>query len=213
MPGSFHSSPESSASNSSRRTALLAIAAAGFGMTTVARAAVDAATLPESKRSRAAQYLTAKEVPGFIEANGGAQRVLFLDVRTRAEAMYVGMATAADALVPFMELQEIMSDWDARRDSYRLEPLQDFMPEVNRRLRAKGLGKSDIVIVMCRSGDRSARAADRLAEEGFTKLYSVVDGFEGDMSPEGRRSVNGWKNSGLPWSYKLDRAKMYFPQR
>jgi len=23
--------------------------------------------------------------------------------------------------------------------------------------------------------------------------------------------VNGWKNADLPWSYKLDKAKMYFP--
>ena len=28
----------------------------------------------------------------------------------------------------------------------------------------------------------------------------------------GQRAVNGWKNAGLPWSYKLDKAKMYFPQ-
>jgi rhodanese-related sulfurtransferase len=209
----FRSAPESSATNPERRTALLAIAAAGFGMASVARAAVDAASLPEPKRSRAAQYLAAKEVPAFIEANGGAQRVLFVDIRTRAEAMYVGMATGPDALVPYMELQEILSDWDAKRGSYQLEPFQDFVPEVNRRLRAKGLGKNDIVILICRSGDRSARAADRLGEDGFTKLYSVVDGFEGDMSPEGRRTVNGWKNAGLPWSYKLDRSKMYFPQR
>jgi hypothetical protein len=24
------------------------------------------------------------------------------------------------------------------------------------------------------------------------------------------RNVEGWKNSSLPWSYKLDRAKMWF---
>jgi hypothetical protein len=40
----------------------------------------------------------------------------------------------------------------------------------------------------------------------------VVDGFEGDMSKDGRRAVNGWKNAGLPWSYQLAREKMYFPR-
>jgi rhodanese-related sulfurtransferase len=203
---------ELSATDPLRRTALLGIAAAALGMTAPARATVDAASLPEAKRTRPALYITAKEVPGFIEANGGAARVLFLDIRTRAEAMYVGMATGPDALVPYMEHQEIMSDWDAKRGSYPLEPFQDFVPEINRRLTAKGLTKNDIVILMCRSGDRSARAADRLADSGFAKVYTVVDGFEGDMSPEGRRSVNGWKNAGLPWGYKLDRAKMYFPR-
>jgi hypothetical protein len=32
------------------------------------------------------------------------------------------------------------------------------------------------------------------------------------MGKDGRRSVNGWKNAGLSWSYKLDRDRMYFPR-
>lgn len=175
-----------------------------------ARAAVDAATLPEVKRTRGGLYLEASGVPAFIDAQGGASRVLFLDLRTRAEAMYVGMASPVDALVPYVEHQELMTDWDDRRQIYRLEPLQDFVPEVARRLRDKGLGKTDVVVLICRSGDRSSRGANRLLEDGYTRVYTVVDGFEGDMSKEGRRSVNGWKNANLPWSYKLDKAKMYF---
>ena len=155
---------------------------------------------PEAKRTRAALYLDAKEVPAFIEQSGGPSRILFLDLRTRAEAMYVGMATGVDALVPFVEHQELMTDWDSQRNIYRLEPMQDFVAEVNRRLRDKGLGKTDIVVLICRSGDRSSRGANRLAEDGFRRVYSVVDGFEGDISPDGRRTVNGWKNAGLPWT-------------
>lgn len=177
----------------------------------LARPAVEPASLPEAKRTKAGRYLQAAEVPGFIEAQGGAAKVLFLDIRTRAEAMYVGMPAPVDALVPYVEHQELMTDWDPQRASYRLEPLQDFVPEVNRRLKQKNLGKSDVVVLICRSGDRSARAADRLADDGFSRVWSVVDGFEGDMK-DGRRAVNGWKNAGLPWGYKLDRAKMYFPR-
>jgi hypothetical protein len=40
----------------------------------------------------------------------------------------------------------------------------------------------------------------------------VVYGFEGELSDKGRRTVNGWKNAGLPWSYELDKSKMYFPR-
>jgi len=40
----------------------------------------------------------------------------------------------------------------------------------------------------------------------------VLNGFEGELSAKGRRNVNGWKNDGLPWSYDLDRKKMYFPR-
>ena len=67
---------------------------------------------------------------------------------------------------------------------------------------------------MCRSGKRSAKAADMLADAGYTKVYSVVDGYEGDKAKDGpdkgKRTVNGWKNSGLPWTYSLDKDYMYF---
>lgn len=175
-----------------------------------AQPAIDAATLPEVKRTRAGLYMMAADVPAFLAAQGG--RVLFLDVRTRAEAMYVGMAESVDALVPYVEHQELMTDWDEQRRIYRLEPLQDFVPEVERRLAERGLVRTDAVVLICRSGDRSSRAANRLAEAGFTRVHSVVDGFEGDMSPQGRRSVNGWKNAGLPWTYRLERSRMYFPR-
>jgi rhodanese-related sulfurtransferase len=174
--------------------------------------AVTSADLPEIKRSNSGLYLEAKEVPAFIDRHGGSGKVLFVDIRTRAEAMYVGMPTGVDALVPYVEHQEIMTDWDAKRGMYQLEPVQDFVPEMQRRLQAKGLAKTDAVVLICRSGDRSSRAANRLAEDGWTQVYSVVDGFEGDMSKDGRREVNGWKNAGLPWSYKLAREKMYFPK-
>jgi rhodanese-related sulfurtransferase len=154
----------------------------------------------------------AADVPAFIQDQGGAGKVLFLVLRTRPEAMYVGMATGIDALVPFVEHQELMTDWDAQRGMYRQEPLQDFVPEVNRRLTQNGLAKTDTVVLICRSGDRSSRGANRLAGDGYTQVWSVVDGFAGDMGKEGRRSVNGWKNAGLPWSYKLERDRMYFPR-
>jgi rhodanese-related sulfurtransferase len=193
----------------SRRHASLWLA----GLTLASRgsiAAVDPAAVPEAKRSKANLYIEAKDVPAFIEAHGGPARVLFLDIRTRAEAMFVGMPTLVDALVPFVELQELMSDWDAQRGAYKLEPMQDFVPEVRRRLQAKQLTQADTVVLICRSGDRSGRAASRLTDEGHAKVYAVIDGFEGDLSAEGRRDVNGWRKAGLPWSYKLDKAKMYF---
>ena len=192
------------------RRAWLAVLAGAVLSPTIAWAQLDPATVPEAKRTRAALYLQAREVPALLAAHAG--RVLFLDVRTRAEAMYVGMAEPVDALVPYVEHQELMTDWDEQRRIYRLEPLQDFVPEVARRLQAKGLGQQDVVVLICRSGDRSSRGANRLADDGYTRVYSVVDGFEGDMSKDGRRSVNGWKNAGLPWSYRLDKARMYFPR-
>ena len=45
--------------------------------------------------------------------------------------------------VPYVEFQEFMTDWDETRGFYKLEPFSDFVPEVGRRLQAKGLNKSD----------------------------------------------------------------------
>jgi rhodanese-related sulfurtransferase len=170
---------------------------------------IDPARVPEEQRSKTGLYLDAKATPGFIKAQKG--RVLFLDVRTRAEAQFLGMAEGVDALVPYVEFQEFMTDWDESRDAYKLEPFNDFAPEVERRMKEKGLGKGDPVVVICRAGERSARAADLLSQLGYTRVYTVLNGYEGELSEKGRRDLNGWKNAGLPWSYDLDRKKMYFP--
>jgi rhodanese-related sulfurtransferase len=170
--------------------------------------------LPEIKRSKSGQYLTPQQA--YDMKIKGKDNVLFLDIRTRAEAMYVGMATDVDALVPYLEHPEIMNDWDDKRTMYKLEPNQDFVPELERRLKDKKLGKDAAIILICRSGDRSSKAADRLEMAGYKQVYSVAEGFEGDTAKggpkDGQRAVNGWKNSNLPWSYKLNKAKMYFPQ-
>jgi rhodanese-related sulfurtransferase len=170
--------------------------------------------LPEAKRSKLALYLTPQQAWDMKKKD--PKGVAFFDIRTRAEAMYVGWPGDADALVPFVEHPELMSDWDDKRFMYKLEPNQDFVPEVERRLKEMGLGKDAPVILICRSGDRSSKAQDRLQMAGFTRVYSIAEGFEGDTVKDGpkagQRAVNGWKNANLPWTYKLDKAKMYFPR-
>lgn len=44
-------------------------------------------------------------------------------------------------------------------------------------------------------------------------MHPVVDGFEGNLSRDGRRSDDGWKNASLPWSCQLDKAEMYRSRR
>jgi rhodanese-related sulfurtransferase len=179
-------------------------------MASTAAHAFDAASVPAPKRTKLGQYLSSQEAAKFMDQNGS--KALFLDVRTTAEVTFVGMPVQADANVPYMKEPEFPV-WDGVKGTFKLEPNPDFIPEVRRRLAAKGLGPNDAVVLICRSGDRSASAANLLTEAGFKNVYSVVDGFEGDLAPEGskvgQRVVNGWKNAGLPWSYKLDKAKMY----
>ena len=72
----------------------------------------------------------------------------------------------------------------------------------------------DTILAMCRSGGRSAIAANMLAKAGFTKVYNIVDGMEGDSVTDpasvfqGQRLVNGWKNAGCPWTYALTPERM-----
>lgn len=192
---------------------LFAVASLSFA-SDWAPGATDWDKLPEIKRSKLALYLTPQQAYDMKKKD--PKSVALFDIRTRSEAIYVGMAKDADALVPFVEHPEIWSDWDDKRHMYKLEPNQDFMPELERRLKAMGLGKDATIILLCRSGDRSSKAADRLQMAGYTKVYSVAEGFEGDTAKggaqDGQRVVNGWKNAGLPWTYKVDKARMYFPQ-
>jgi len=175
--------------------------------------AVEAASLPAAKQTRTGLYLDARQAYAFLKE--ADDRAYFVDVRTRAEVSFLGMPTLADANIPYVDLAEDAS-WDDKNGRFKLETNSDFGPELARRLAAKGLSKSDPVVLICRSGDRSARAANLLQELGYQKVYSVVDGFEGDLAKDGpgvgQRVVNGWKNAGLPWSYDLDKSKMYFPR-
>ena len=187
-----------------------ALCLTAIAMTSTAAYAFDAASVPPPKRTKVGQYLSAQETASFLAKSG--PKTLFLDIRTPAELMFVGMPTVADANVPYM-IQPDFPAWDQAKATFKLENNSDFVSEVRRRLSAKGLGSDSAIVLICRSGDRSAAAANLLAEAGLKNVYSVVDGFEGDLATQGpkagQRVVNGWKNAGLPWSYNLDKEKMY----
>lgn len=174
-------------------------------LSTVA-SSVDVATLPTPKKTVLGLYLEPKDVMAAV-TDEAAEKTLFLDVRTPEELTFVGTPTVADANVPFSVMSPMM-EFDAEKGAYKLVPNGHFVSDVEARLALKNLNKNDRVILVCRSGERSARAADVLAKAGFTQVYNVVEGFEGDYGKTGRRDVNGWKNAGLPWTYKLDKAKI-----
>lgn len=72
-------------------------------------------------------------------------------------------------------------------------------PRFVRELEAK-TGKSVAVVLLCRSGNRSAQAAEAAAKAGFALVFNVTEGFEGELDEAGHRgSNNGWRFHGLPW--------------
>ncbi len=195
------------------QTLLFAVFAALIGIAQaqpVPAATVDPKQVREEERTKLNLYLSPKQASDFV--TGNPKKVLFLDVRTRVEPIYIGWTPLVDALVPYVEYPEMNADWgwDESRGAYKYEPFNDFAPEVARRLKEKGLTKDDPVVVMCRSGDRSSRAANLLTDLGYKRVYSVVGGFEGVWDDKGEKRVGGWKGAGLPWNYDLEKSKMYF---
>jgi rhodanese-related sulfurtransferase len=172
--------------------------------------AIEADKVPESKKTPLGLYLTAKEASEMKAAQGAG--VLFVDVRSKAEATFLGMALSVDALISYQDFNGDTAPWDDKASSFGLESNLDFQKQIEAELQKRELSKTSALILMCRSGSRSATAVSLLAKYGFTQVYTVVDGYEGDVAKDGpragQRTLNGWRVEGLPWGYKLNKAKV-----
>ncbi len=175
-----------------------------FGFTALTLAET---SLPKSKQTVLGLYLTAKEA--FTKWHAGSDKVVILDVRTLEEYIFVGHAVMARNIPVKILNQELTAK--KRRPVMEMNPA--FVSQVRKNYKA-----SDTILIMCRSGGRSALAVNLLAEAGFRKVYNIVDGFEGDAVKDpqsyynGKRVKNGWRNSGAPWTYKLESNLAYNPQ-
>ena len=164
--------------------------------------------VPAEKQTTLGLYVTAREA--YDQWQAAPDKVTILDVRTIEEYMWVGHTSMA-WLVPVVAVDYT---WDAGKKQFPLKPLPDFVARVQ-----KVAKPDDTLMVMCRSGGRGAMAVNLLAEAGFKNVYNITDGMEGDTvtDPEsvflGQRLVNGWKNAGLPWSYKIDPARLLLPEK
>lgn len=60
--------------------------------------------------------------------------------------------------------------------------------------------KDAVVLLLCRSGKRSAKAAEALTKIGYANVFNVLEGFEGELDANQHRGGNdGWRYWGLPW--------------
>ncbi len=69
--------------------------------------------------------------------------------------------------------------------------------------------KNDVLIFLCRSGVRSLSAAKIMVQAGYRKVYNLTQGFEGEKDENGYRTIGGWKNSGVSYTYDLDENLVY----
>lgn len=74
--------------------------------------------------------------------------------------------------------------------------LPEFVANVEKHIGSK----STPIVLMCRSGARSMEAAKLLEAAGFTALYNMDEGFEGDKDNNNHRgTLGGWRFHQLPW--------------
>lgn len=124
--------------------------------------------------------LTPKEAYEVLQLTTNAKLV---DVRSRAELELVGRVSQANhiewAFYPGMVTN------------------QDFAAQLKMQV-----DKESVVIFMCRTGGRSHNAATLAAQLGFAEAYNMLEGFEGEATPETKQrcKINGWKVADLPWT-------------
>ena len=159
--------------------------------------------LPKEKQTSLGLYLSAREA--YEKWKAEPEKVKIIDVRTPEEYLFVGHPTMAWKIPVAIQIYE----WNDERKQFPMKPLSDFVLRVR-----EVAGPEDTLMLMCRSGGRSAIACNLLAQAGFSHVYNIVDGMEGDAVQDqgsvfgGQRLRNGWKNSGCPWTYKLTPERM-----
>jgi rhodanese-related sulfurtransferase len=73
-------------------------------------------------------------------------------------------------------------------------------PRFARELEARIGGKEAVALLLCRSGKRSALAAEAAAKAGLPHVFNVLEGFEGELDAlQQRGKSDGWRFRGLPW--------------
>lgn len=163
---------------------------------------VDVSQLPQAKQTTLGLYVTAAQAYEMWKA--APDKIKVIDVRTPEEFAFVGHPEMAwNIPVAFVSYQRKDGKFE-----YKAEPNKAFVDLVKEIAQP-----TDVLLVTCRSGGRSAMAVNQLAAAGFTKAYNIIDGVEGDLveDPEsvfnGKRMKNGWKNS-APWVYSIDPEKI-----
>ncbi|MCB5190658.1 rhodanese-like domain-containing protein [Methylobacillus arboreus] len=144
-------------------------------------------TILQNAKQRAEQHglpyagaLTPQEANQVLELAPVARLV---DVRTKAELELVGRVPAATHI-----------EW-AFYPGMVANP--DFLTQLD-----KQVDREALVMFLCRTGGRSHNAAAVAAEAGYAEAYNVLEGFEGESTPDTKQrgQINGWKAAGLPWT-------------
>ena len=130
--------------------------------------------------------LSPKEAWQICQQNS---RTLLIDVRSSMEYLFVGHPVGA-IHIPWID----EPDWIVN---------PDFVTDIRKLILGGVTEDNDSsvpIILICRSGKRSAEAGLKLMEAGFNNLYNIDEGFEGELDEQHHRSTTGgWRYHNLPW--------------
>ena len=116
--------------------------------------------------------------------------VRLIDIRSTPEFLFVGHPVGA-VHVPYID----EPDWEP--NPCFTAQVRDLLPVVVD-LKVK---REDLIILICRSGERSKAAGQVLIEAGVDNVFSIIDGFEDPLNKHDHRSrISGWRYDGLPWT-------------
>ncbi len=132
-------------------------------------------------RQKALPYDGALHPAEAHELRSLAPGAVLVDVRTRAEWDWVGRIPGC-----------VEIEWQTY-------PGAQANPGFGAQLQAQ-VDRESLVMFLCRSGARSHGAAVAAKQAGYTEVYNILEGFEGDKDAgQHRNSVGGWRYAGLPW--------------
>jgi len=142
---------------------------------------------PVLERARAEAIANGLPYPGGISppaawALVSSGQAVLVDVRSNEERVFVGYVPGS-VHVPWATGTALTRN-----------------PRFVRELEAKLGGRDKVALLLCRSGKRSALAAEAAARAGASLVFNVLEGFEGDLDEHSQRGhLNGWRTHGLPW--------------
>jgi len=170
----------------------LALPAQGAEITS----SIDATALPTYKTTLDGKYLSSQDVYHMVWEEPA---ILFIDVRDPVELAQIGHPEKVDANIP-IRIQDFDSRAFPQLGQLSLNP--GFLDDMKETLLLNNKSRHDLIILTCGSGRRSAEAARILSDNGYTNVWHVPDGYDGDHTV-GYNLSNAWKDAGLPWSMEL----------
>lgn len=127
--------------------------------------------------------LTSTEAWELLESEENA---VLVDVRTQAEWAFVGVPDTAT-----LGKRPVFAEWSSLGSGPNPAAFVEAV--------TSQVDPGTPIVLLCRSGQRSAMAAQVLTAAGYGPAYNVSDGFEGGLDAHGHRGSEGWRAAGLPW--------------